>query len=151
VGCDAGSVAQHLSVLTLGVADVARARSFYVDGLGWQVAWEGDGVVFVHLGHGQLLALWGAADLAADTGLELAPGSGSVALAKNVGTADEVDVLVGLAVEAGATVVVRPRAAGFGGYHAYLRDPDGVLWEIAHNPGFSVGPDGRARIEDVRW
>jgi len=143
-------VAQHLNVLTLGTADLARARGFYVDGLGWDVEWENDEVVFVHLGHGLLLALFGAGDLAADAGVApLSVGSGSLALAKNVATADEVDAVVEVAVAAGARVVKAPQRAAFGGYHAYIADPDGVLWEVAHNPGFAIGADGRVTIEAV--
>lgn len=143
-------MAQHLNLLTIGVADLARSRAFYVDGLGWPVAFENDEVVFVHLGHGLLLGLFGAVDLAADA--EVAPlevGSGSMALANNVGTTDEVDAVVELAAVAGATVVKRPQEAAFGGYHGYFTDPDGVLWEVAHNPGFTIGPDGRVSIGAV--
>jgi catechol 2,3-dioxygenase-like lactoylglutathione lyase family enzyme len=143
-------MAQHLSLLTVGTADLARSRAFYVDGLGWEVAWENDEVVFVQLGHGLLLALFGIDDLAADAGLPGLPaGSGSLSLARNVGSPDEVDALVEVAVAAGATVVKPPQRAAFGGYHAYLTDPDGVLWEVAHNPGFTVGPDGRPSIGAV--
>jgi uncharacterized protein len=144
------AMAQHLSLLTIGTVDLARSRAFYVDGLGWEVEWENDDVVFVHLGHGLLLGLFGAGDLAADAGV--APfdvGSGSLSLAKNVGTADEVDAVVEIAAAAGATVVKRPQRAAFGGYHGYFADPDGVLWEVAHNPGFSVGADGRGHIAAV--
>jgi uncharacterized glyoxalase superfamily protein PhnB len=97
-----------------------------------------------------LLGLFAASDLAADAGCGPLPtGSGSLALAKNVGTDDEVDAVMELAAAAGATVVKRPRRAAFGGYHGYFRDPDGVLWEVAHNPGFTVGDDGRVVIEEV--
>ena len=141
---------QHLNLVTIGVVDLRRARTFYVDGLGWEVAFENDEVVFVHLGHALLLGLFGAADLADDAEVEpLTPGSGSLSLARNVSTPDEVDAIIELAASVGATVVKRPQPAAFGGYHAYFRDPDGVLWEIAHNPGFSFGPDGRPRIEAV--
>jgi catechol 2,3-dioxygenase-like lactoylglutathione lyase family enzyme len=143
-------MSQHLNLVTIGTGDLARARAFYVDGLGWEVAWENDEVVFVHLGHGVLLALFGADALAADATLSaLTPGSGAVALAKNVGTDDEVDAVVEVAANAGAAVVKRPQRAAFGGYHGYFADPDGVLWEVAHNPGFSVGPDGRVSIVAV--
>jgi catechol 2,3-dioxygenase-like lactoylglutathione lyase family enzyme len=145
-----GAMAQHLNLLTIGVADLARSRSFYVDGLGWEVAFENDEVVFVHLGHGLLLGLFGASDLAADAGVgPLTPGSGSMSLANNVGTADEVDAVVELAAVAGATVVTRPQRAAFGGYHGYFTDPDGVLWEVAHNPGFVIGADGRVTIGEI--
>jgi catechol 2,3-dioxygenase-like lactoylglutathione lyase family enzyme len=141
---------QHLNLVTIGTADLVRARAFYVDGLGWEVVWENDEVVFVHLGHGLLLALFGADALALDATLvALVPGSGTVALAKNVGTDDEVDAVVEVAASAGATVVKRPQRAAFGGYHGYFADPDGVLWEVAHNPGFSIGPDGRVSIVAV--
>lgn len=143
-------MSQQLNLVTVGTADLARARAFYVDGLGWEVAWENDEAVFVHLGHGLLLALFGADALAADATLAaLTPGSGTVALAKNVGTDDEVDAVVEVAATAGATVVKRPQTAAFGGYHGYFLDPDGVLWEVAHNPGFSIGPDGRVSIAAV--
>ena len=142
--------AQHLNVVTLGVSDLARARGFYVDGLGWEVVFEHDEVVFVHLGSGLLLSLFGVGELAADATLtSLSPGSGSMALAKNVSNEDEVDALVERAVAAGATVVKHPQQAAFGGYHAYVLDPDEVLWEIAYNPGFTVGDDGRAALEAV--
>jgi uncharacterized protein len=147
---DAGEMAQHLNLVTIGVGDLGRSRAFYVDGLGWEVAFENDEVVFVRLGHGLLLGLFGAADLAVDAGAPaLAPGSGSLSLAKNVGTDDEVDAVVELAVLAGATVVKRPQRAAFGGYHGYFRDPDDVLWEVAHNPGFAVASDGRVTIGEV--
>ena len=143
-------MAQHLNLLTIGVSDLARSRAFYVDGLGWSVVFENDQVVFVHLGHGLLLGLFGAADLAVDAGVgPLDLGSGSMSLANNVGTADEVDAVVELAATAGATVVKRPQVAAFGGYHGYFRDPDGVLWEVAHNPGFAIGPDGRVALVAV--
>jgi catechol 2,3-dioxygenase-like lactoylglutathione lyase family enzyme len=143
-------MAQHLNLVTIGVADLARSRAFYVHGLGWEVAFENDEVVFVHLGHGLLLGLFGATDLAADAGVDpLPPGSGAMALANNVGTNDEVDGVVELAAIAGATVVKRPQAAAFGGYHGYFTDPDGVLWEVAHNPGFAIGADGRVTIGEV--
>ena len=143
-------MSQHLNLVTIGTADLSRARAFYVDGLGWEVAWENDEVVFVHLGHGLLLAVFGAEALAADATLPpLTPGSGTVALAKNVGTDDEVDAVVEVAAMAGATVVKRPQRAAFGGYHGYFADPDGVLWEVAHNPGFAIGPDGRPSIVAV--
>jgi uncharacterized protein len=145
-----GAMAQHLNLVTIGVADLARSRAFYVNGLGWEIAFENEDVVFVHLGHGLLLGLFGAADLAADAGVGPLPqGSGSMALANNVGTTDEVDAVVELAAIAGATVVKRPQGAAFGGYHGYFTDPDGVLWEVAHNPGFAVGADGRVVIGEV--
>jgi uncharacterized glyoxalase superfamily protein PhnB len=104
----------------------------------------------VHLGPGLLLGLFGAAALAEDAEVgPLTAGSGSLSLAKNVSTPDEVDAVVEVAAIAGATVVKRPRAAAFGGYHGYFADPDGVLWEVAHNPGFHIGPDGQVTIGEV--
>ena len=95
-------MAQHLNLVTIGVADLGRSRAFYVDGLGWEVAFENDEVVFVRIGHGLLLGLFGAGDLAADAGLPpLTPGSGSMSLAKNVGSDDEVDAFVELAAPPG--------------------------------------------------
>jgi len=142
---------QHLTLVTLGVADVPAARAFYVDGLGWDVVFENVGdVVFVQLGHGLLLALFGAADLAADAGLApLVIGSGSVSLAKNVESAGEVDTVMATAVAAGGAVVKPAQPAVWGGYHGYFSDPDGVLWEVAHNPGLVADDDGRVTMAAV--
>lgn len=131
---------QRVSLITLGVADVARSRRFY-ESLGWH-GQEVEETVFFQAG-GMAVVLWGRSKLAVDAGVEDAHQSfGGVALAQNVRSPAEVDSLLAAAVEAGATLT-RPAATTFyGGYAGYFRDPDGHLWEIAHNPGFTLNDDG---------
>jgi catechol 2,3-dioxygenase-like lactoylglutathione lyase family enzyme len=143
-------VQPQLSLVTLGVRDLPTARRFYVEGLGWEPFLDLDEIVFIQIGHGLLLGLFPATELDADIDPELAPsGAASAAplsLAHNVGSAADVDAAFERAVAAGATVLKRPQHAAFGGYHGYVADPDGFRWEIAHNPGFAVDPDGRMRL-----
>jgi catechol 2,3-dioxygenase-like lactoylglutathione lyase family enzyme len=144
---------QTVSVITVGVADVDRARRFYLEGLGWKAALDLPEIVFVQVNHGLLLAVWSRADLAADFGLPHGPiGSEpnpSVYLAENVGSPEEVDAGIAAFVAAGGSVVKEPQNAAYGGYHGAVADLDGVIWEIAYNPGFSVADDGTVRIVPV--
>jgi len=131
----------RLSLVTLGVADLNRAKAFYT-ALGWTAApLASDDVVFFQLGP-LVLALFGADNLAADAGVP-ADGTGfrSVALAWNGRSAAEVDAAFASAIAAGATPVKRPQQAPWGGYSGYFADPDGHLWELAYNPGFHLGED----------
>jgi catechol 2,3-dioxygenase-like lactoylglutathione lyase family enzyme len=139
---------QALQLVTLGVADVARSRRFYVDGLGWRPLVDAPEVVFFQVGHGTVLALFSLADLGADVGTPAEPGS-SITLARNVDSAGRVDELVELARAAGATVLKEPQRAVFGGRHAYVADPDGHRWEVAWNPGWSVAADGTVSLVSV--
>lgn len=138
---------QRVSMITLGVADVHRAMTFY-ERLGWrgQVVQE---TVFFQAG-GLALVLWGRKDLADDAGLEAAEagGSGGVALAHNVRSPSEVDDAIRLAEQAGATVTRAPEKTFYGGYAGYFTDPDGHVWEVAHNPGFTMDEDGTVAIPD---
>ncbi len=138
---------QRVSLITLGVADVARARAFY-ERLGWR-GQEVEATVFFQAG-GLALVLWGRDELAADCGVtdERAGGFGGVALAHNVASAAEVDEVIATAQRAGA-VITRPAATTFyGGYAGVFTDPDGHAWEIAHNPGFPLAADGSITIPD---
>ena len=132
-------------MVTLGVADVARARDFY-GALGWQGQTVQE-TVFFQAG-GIVVVLWGREDLAADAGVPLVVGS-SVALAHNVRSRQEVDDVVAAVVEAGGTVTRPPGETSYGGYAAYVADPDGHLWEVAHNPGFALADDGRLAVPDL--
>lgn len=144
----------RLDVLTLGVRDLAVARRFYVDGLGWsprlEVAQE---VVFVQVGHGLLLALYGADDLARDTGDDGAAGRSTapvtVTLGHIVHSEPEVDAVLETAERAGGQVVRAGRRMDWGGYSGFFADPDGYRWEVAHNPGFRVEDDGTVVIGPV--
>lgn len=139
---------QRVSLITLGVADVVRARTFYE-----QLGWRGQTVedtVFFQAG-GLALVLWGRQALADDAGLADGDASGSraVALAHNVRTAAEVDDVVRAAEQAGATVTRRPATTSYGGYAGYFTDPDGHVWEVAHNPGFALHDDGSITVPDL--
>jgi catechol 2,3-dioxygenase-like lactoylglutathione lyase family enzyme len=139
---------QRLSFVTLGVTDLPRAKRFYVDGLGWTPTLDLEEVCFLQVAPGVLLALWGAADLAEDVGVDAADASdglGRVSFAHNVGSPAEVDVVVARVEAAGGSVLKAPQASFFG-YQAYVADPDGFRWEIAHNPGWSVDEDGTVHI-----
>jgi uncharacterized protein len=132
---------QRVSLITLGVADLARARAFY-EALGWTTrAGADDDVVFFQTG-GMIVALWGRTELAEDSGVEDTGGWGGVTLAHNVRSPAEVDAVIDEARNAGATV---PRAGAetfWGGYSGVFVDPDGHPWEVAHNPHWTVAEDG---------
>ncbi len=138
---------QRISLITLGVADLARARTFY-ERLGWR-GQEVEETVFFQAG-GLAVVLWGRDKLADDAGLtdRGTDGFGGLSLAQNVRTRDEVDELLRRAAEAGATVTRPARETFYGGYAGCFTDPDGHLWEIAWNPGFPLGPDGSLTIPD---
>ena len=133
-------------MVTLGVADIGRARDFYA-ALGWQGQTVQE-TVFFQAG-GIAVVLWGREDLAADAGVPLVAGS-TVALAHNVRSRQEVDGVVAAVLEAGGTVTRPPRETFYGGYAAYVADPDGHLWEVAHNPGFPLAGDGSITVPDLR-
>jgi hypothetical protein len=137
-------VEQRISLITLGVADVRRARTFY-EQLGWH-GQEIEETVFFQAG-GMALVLWGRGKLAADSGVEdTAPGA--VVLALNVRSQAEVDVTLAEAAAAGAEITQPARETFYGGYAGHFRDPDGHVWEIAWNPGFVLNPDGSLTLPD---
>jgi uncharacterized protein len=143
----------RLSIVTVGVADVAAARRFYVDGLGWAPLLEIAGeVTFVQVGHSRVLALFGAQDLAEDIGggpPADAPRGAGVTLAQIVDDVPEVAAVIARAEAAGGTVLKPAQDAFWGGHHGYFADPAGFVWEIAYNPGFRVEADGRVRMGAV--
>jgi catechol 2,3-dioxygenase-like lactoylglutathione lyase family enzyme len=135
--------------ITLGVSDLVVSRRFYAEGLGWQPTMDLPGVItFFQVAPGVLLGIWPLDELAADSGGPMAHVA-SFALAQNVDSEAEVDTVFARAVAAGATALKEPQHASFGGYHAYVADPDGHRWEIAHNPGWSVDDDGTVRLGPV--
>ncbi len=136
---------QRLSLVTLGVADLARSRAFY-EALGWTTGAEpDDDVVFFQAG-GTIVALWSRERLAEDSGVEDSGGWGGVTLAHNVRSPAEVDAVLVEAAAAGATIA-RPAAETFwGGYSGVFVDPDGHPWEIAHNPRWTLTEDGSVRL-----
>lgn len=140
---------QRVSLITLGVADIKRAREFY-ERLGWQ-GQEIEETVFFQTG-GCALVLWGREKHAADCGVAESQidGFGGLALAQNVRTAAEVDDVVDAAERAGATITRRPAETFYGGYAGCFVDLDGHVWEIAHNPGFPLSEDGSITIPELR-
>lgn len=140
-------VQQRVTVLTFGVADLARSRAFYVDGLGWPVILDVPGqVVFLQGGHGLAVALYPAVDQDRDSGSAPSSGPGNVVPACNVDSEDEVGRLTERFRAAGATVLKEPQRAAWGGWYAFCADPDGLRWEIAHNAGLAVASDGTVTI-----
>jgi uncharacterized protein len=138
-------VEQRVSLVTLGVDDLERARRFY-EALGWKTGWkEGEDVVFFQAG-GMALALWGRDQLAEDSGVEDRGGFGGVTLAHNVSSPEEVDSVMAEAEAAGATITRRAGPTFWGGYSGAFADPDGHPWEIAHNPHWTLDADGSIRI-----
>jgi hypothetical protein len=163
---------QRISLITLGVADVSRARTFY-ECLGWQ-GQEAEETVFFQAG-GMALILWGRAKLAADSGVEDSgledsgledsgledsgvadsaarvggtAGFDGVVLAHNLRSRAEVDALLADAAAAGAEITQPARDTFYGGYAGCFSDPDGHVWEVAWNPGFTLAADGSLVLPD---
>ena len=132
---------QRVSLITLGVADLARSRAFY-ESLGW-AGHEIEETFFVQAG-GIAIVLWSRAKLAEDAGVSAGDGDGfgGLTLAQNVASRDEVDAVMAVADKAGARVTKPAQETFYGGYAGYFADPDGHLWEIAPNPGVTLNPDG---------
>lgn len=136
---------QRVTLITLGVADLAVSKAFYAR-LGWQEHGAQEGVAFYQM-NGLALALFGLADLAADQGRAGAVlGTGAVTLAQNFATKAEVDAAFEAALAAGATALKRPEQVFWGGYSGYWADPDGHVWEVAMNPFWPLEADGSLRL-----
>ena len=134
----------HITLLTLGVADLERAVAFYRDGLGFSSKgivgkeFENGAVAFFNLQSGLKLALWPRKSLSADTGLTVQePGATELSIGHNVSSEEEVDAVMRQAAQAGARIVKPAHATFYGGYAGYFQDPDGHLWEVAFNPDFA--------------
>ena len=132
----------RLSLVTLGVASVARSRAFY-EALGWRASSASqDGVAFFQLG-AMVLGLFGRAELAQDAGVaDTSVGFAGITLAQNLASPEEVDSAYAAAVAAGATPLKPPQPAFWGGYTAYFANSDGFAWELAHNPFFTLDETG---------
>ena len=136
---------QRVSLVTLGVADLARSRAFY-EALGWTTDAAPDAdVVFFQAG-GMVVALWDRARLAEDSAVADTVGWGGVTLAHNTRSPAEVDAVIAEARRAGATIGREPAGTFWGGYSGVFVDPDGHPWEVAHNPGWTVAEDGSVRL-----
>jgi catechol 2,3-dioxygenase-like lactoylglutathione lyase family enzyme len=142
-------VDQRLSFVTLGSRDREASRRFYRDGLGWTPVMDIDEITFFQVAPGVVLGVWTSDELAADGARpwpEVSAAPSGFALASNVASEAEVDAAVGRVVAAGGTVLKPGQQAEFGGYHAYVADPDGVRWEIAYNPGWHVDDEGNVTL-----
>ena len=135
---------QRVSLVTLGVADLDRARAFY-EALGWRRGNDSDEVVFFQSG-GMIVALWSRESLAEDSGVEDGGGWGGITLAHNVRSAAEVDAVIEEARRAGARIVREPASTFWGGHSGVFVDPDGHPWEVAHNPGWRLADDGSVHL-----
>lgn len=125
----------RVSLITLAVRDLPAARRFYVDGLGWPLVDEVDGeVIFVRVGATLILSLWNRDGFEAEVGAAAEPAQSPIVLAHNVATPDEVDAVITRVAEAGGAIVVAPQRREWGGYSAYVADPEGYRWEVAYNP-----------------
>ena len=130
-----------MSLITLGVADLARARRFY-EALGWETGAEpDDDVVFFQAGD-MVVALWDRAKLAEDSVVQDPGGWGGVTLALCLGSPEEVDAVIEEARRTGATIGREPAETFWGGYSSVFVDPDGHPWEVAHNPRWQITEDG---------
>ena len=139
---------QRFSLVTLGVADLRRARQFYEKGLGWTASAAGDENVTFFQAGGVVLALYPRRMLAEDANLSEAAGSGfgGIALAYNARRREEVDDVIRQAEAAGATILKRPADVFWGGYSGYFADPDGHPWEVAWNPHFPLDAAGNIKL-----
>ena len=127
---------QRISLVTLGVRDLQRARKFD-EALGWSGAQQPDDEVAFYQAGGIVFGLWAA------LGGHGAPG---VELAHNVRSPEEVDVLLADAERAGGTIIRPAQRAEWGGYTGAFADPEGYVWEVAHNPGWTLADDGSVRL-----
>ena len=135
---------QRISLITLGVRDVERARSFY-EAMGWRGE-SPDGDVWFFQAGGMVVALWSREKLATDSVMTDGGGWGGITLAYNVRSPDEVDAIIEEARAAGATIAREPAATSWGGYSAVFVDPEGHPWEVAHNPGWTIAADGSVSL-----
>ncbi len=132
---------QRVTLITLGVADLARSKTFYA-ALGWTPTADEGEVVFYQM-NGMVLGFFGLGPLAKDQGRpDAVLGTGAMTLAQNFTTDAEVDAAYALALKAGATALKAPEKVFWGGYSGYYADPDGHVWEVAQNPFWKISPDG---------
>ena len=131
---------QRVTLITLGVADLDRSKAFYA-ALGWTPTQEQEGVAFYQI-NGMVFGLFGRDGLAKDQGRPGTPlGTGAMTLAQNFGAESEVDTAFAAAIKAGATALKAPEKVFWGGYSGYYADPDGHVWEVAHNPFWPLNDD----------
>ena len=132
---------QQISVITLGIDDLARSRRFYAEGFGWVPVFENDEVIFYQM-NGLVFGTWLAAELAKDMQRNVPERPGAFALAHNVSRMDQVQPLLDRLTEAGGTLLRSADAPAHGGFRGYVSDPDDHSWEIAWNPSWTIDEKG---------
>lgn len=138
---------QRVTLITLGVTDLQRSKAFY-GAMGWVPTSDEGEVVFYQI-NGMVLGFFGLGPLAEDQGRPDAKlGTGAVTLAQNFTTEAEVDEAYALALKSGATTLKAPEKVFWGGYSGYYADPDGHVWEVAHNPFWELNADGSLTLPD---
>jgi catechol 2,3-dioxygenase-like lactoylglutathione lyase family enzyme len=133
---------QQISVVTLGVDDLERSRTFYVEGFGWKPIFENEEIVFYQM-NGFVLGTWLADKLDEDMQRKNTGGNASIALAHNVSDDSEVQPLIDRLVAAGGKMLRQGDVPPHGGFRGYVADPDGNSWEIAWNPAWMVDENGQ--------
>ncbi|PXA98428.1 glyoxalase [Nostoc sp. 3335mG] len=133
---------QQLSVITLGIADLARSCRFYGEGFGWTPVFANDEIAFYQM-NGFVLGTWLTPQLEADMQRPGLTRPGAVALAHNVAAQDQVQPLIDRLVAAGGTLLRPADAPDHGGFRGYVADPDDYAWEIAWNPAWTIDAEGR--------
>jgi catechol 2,3-dioxygenase-like lactoylglutathione lyase family enzyme len=139
---------QRISIVTLGVADLARSRTFY-ERLGWCAARaSSEEIAFFQTG-GMILALYPRAELAKDASVAVeGQGFAGFSISYNTRTRGEVDAVLAEAESAGAKILKPAQEAFWGGYSGYFADPDGFAWEVAWNPSFPIAEDGAIHLPE---
>lgn len=136
---------QQISLMTLGVADLPRARRFYAEGFGWKPVFETPEVVFFQM-NGLVLGLWLKASLEGDMQTKAAAGTGAFALAHNVARQEDVQPTLDRLAQFGGRITRAGDAPPHGGFRGYVTDPDGHPWEIAWNPAWPISPEGYVKF-----
>ncbi len=133
---------QRITTITLAVADLTRSRKFYAK-VGWLEAEGGNDKIAFYKISGQFFVLYSKDALIKDLGLPIhARSTGTITLATNYASSEEVDHAYADAMAAGAIAITKPKKVFWGGYSGNFADPDGHLWEVAHNPFWVLGADG---------
>lgn len=137
----------RITAITLGVRDVAAARKFYCEGLGWTAAPSSNAQVTFIDANGVILALFGRTSLAEDAHVEnTPPGFAGMTLAHNVDSKEAVNNVIEFARKASAKILKEPADTFWGGYSGYFADPDGFAWEVAWNPFWPLDANGRPQL-----
>ena len=136
---------QQISVITLGIADLARSRRFYVEGFGWKPVFENPEIVFYQM-NGFVLGTWLEKALAADMQRPKLTRPGAFALAHNVASRDDVKRVIDVLSRHGGRILREAVAPEHGGFRGYVADPDDHAWEIAWNPAWAIDAEGHVKF-----